>query len=62
MFLFLSEHAAWLVDTPLMSLAGKDPAGWCQETAAVQEGAHLKREIPGNSHALCYPKYRADIW
>lgn len=46
-----------------MSLVGKDPAVWCQETAAVQEGAHLKTEIPGSSHALCYPMYRADnIW
>jgi len=26
MFLFLFEHVAWLVDTPLMSPAGKDPA------------------------------------
>lgn len=62
MFLFPSEHVAWPVDTPLMSLAGKDPAEWCQEKAAVQEGAHLKTEIPGSSHALWYPKYRADIW
>lgn len=31
--------------------------------AVAQEGAHLKTEIPGNSHVLCYPMYRADnIW
>lgn len=26
MFLFPFEHVAWPVDTPLMSLVGKDPA------------------------------------
>lgn len=31
--------------------------------AVAQEGVHLKTEIPGNSHVLCYPMYRADnIW
>lgn len=63
MLLFPFEHVAWLVDTPLMSLVGKDPAVQYQETVAVQEGAHLKTEIPGSSHVLCYPRYRADnIW